>query len=163
QQLSGITHGLSVLILLNLLLGVVNLVPAYPLDGGRVLRDLVWRRSGSERAGFRAESVAGRVTGIVLIALGIATLVLSGDGAGALVVMTGWFLILWANSVRDRLKLEELVGGHIVREAMDAEPVTVHPNLTVDTFASQLLDRGSPVTAVPVVQDDEVVGLLGVG
>jgi Zn-dependent protease/CBS domain-containing protein len=154
---------LSVLVLLNLLLGVVNLVPAYPLDGGRIVRDLAWRRSGSERSGWRAASLSGRVTGIVVIAIGIALLLPNGDITGAMVALTGWFLILSANAVRDRVRLDDLVGGHLVSEAMESDPVTVHPGLTVDTFAAQLLDGESPVTAVPVLQGDEVVGLLGIG
>jgi len=154
---------LSVLVLLNLLLGLVNLVPAYPLDGGRIVRDLAWRRSGSERTGWRAAYLTGRITGLVVIALGIALLVPRGDVTGAMVALTGWFLILSANAVRDRVRLDDLVGGHVVSDAMDPEPVTVHPGLTVDTFAAQLLDGASPMTAVPVVQGDEVVGLLGIG
>ena len=154
---------LSVLVLLNLLLGVVNLVPAYPLDGGRIVRDLAWRRSGSERSGWRAASLSGRVTGVIVIAIGIALLLPHGDVTGAMVALTGWFLILSANSVRDRVRLDDLVGGHLVSEAMEPTPSTVHPSLTVDTFAAQLLDGESSVTAVPVVQGDEVIGLLGVG
>ena len=153
---------LSVLVLLNLLLGLVNLVPAYPLDGGRIVRDLAWRRSGSERTGWRAAYLTGRITGLVVVALGIALLVPRGDVTGAMVALTGWFLILSANAVRDRVRLDDLVGGHLVSDAMDPEPVTVHPGLTVDTFAAQLLDGASPMTAVPVVQGDEVVGLLGI-
>jgi Zn-dependent protease/CBS domain-containing protein len=153
---------LSVLILLNLLLGLVNLVPAYPLDGGRIVRDLAWRRSGSERTGWRAASLSGRVTGMVVIAIGVVLLLPNGDVTGAMIALTGWFLILSSNAVRDRVRLDDLVGGHVVREAMETDPTTVNPSLTVDTFASQLLDRGSPVTAVPVLQGDDVVGLLGV-
>ena len=154
---------LSVLVLLNLLLGLINLVPAYPLDGGRIVRDLAWRRSGSERTGWRAAYLTGRITGVVVIALGIALLVPRGDVTGAMVALTGWFLILSANSVRDRVRLDDLVRGHVVSEAMDDEPATVHPGLTVDTFAAQMLDGASRVTAVPVVQGDAVVGLLGIG
>ena len=154
---------LSVLVLLNLLLGLINLVPAYPLDGGRIVRDLAWRRSGSERTGWRAAYYTGRFTGLVVIAIGIVMLLPRGDVTGGMVALTGWFLILSANGVRDRVRLDDLVGGHTVAEAMETEPVTVHPGLTVDTFAAQLLDGASPVTAVPVVEGDDVVGLLGVG
>lgn len=153
---------LAVLVFLNLVLGLVNLVPAYPLDGGRIVRDLAWRRSGSERFGWQAASRTGRVTGLTVIAAGIALLFLDGSATGAMVALTGWFLILSANSVRDRIRLDELVGDHAVADAMEPAPVTVAPTLTVDTFASQLLDGESALGAVPVVRGDEVVGLLGV-
>jgi Zn-dependent protease/CBS domain-containing protein len=154
---------LSVLILLNLLLGLANLVPAYPLDGGRLVRDLVWRWSGSERSGWRAAYLSGRLTGLIVIAIGITVLAQTGDSTGAMVAVIGFFLILSANAVRDRARVDDLVGEHTVGEAMEQAPATVHPGLTVDTFAAQLLDGESPVTAVPVVQGDDVVGLLGVG
>lgn len=153
---------LAVLVFLNLVLGVVNLVPAYPLDGGRIVRDLAWRRSGSERSGLQTASRTGRLTGYVVIAAGIAVLLVEGGYMGAMLALTGWFLVLSANALRDRVRLDDLVGGQIVADAMETDPVTVTPSLTVDTFASQLLDRGSLLTAVPVVHDDRIVGLLGV-
>ena len=153
---------LAVLVFLNLVLGVVNLVPAYPLDGGRIVRDLAWRRSGSERSGLQAASRAGRLSGFVVVGAGLAALLFDGGPMGAMLALTGWFLVLSANSLRDRVRLDDLVGGHTVLEAMDRDPATVTPSLTVDTFASQLLDRDSPLTAVPVVHDDRIVGLLGV-
>jgi Zn-dependent protease/CBS domain-containing protein len=153
---------LAVLVFLNLVLGVVNLVPAYPLDGGRIVRDLAWRRSGSERTGWRAASRSGRLSGFVVIGAGIAFLMFEPGPMGAMLALTGWFLILSANALRDRVRLDDLVGGHTVAEAMEGEPVTVSPSLTVDTFASQLLDGESPLTALPVVEGDEIVGVLGV-
>lgn len=154
---------LAVLVFLNLVLGLVNLVPAYPLDGGRIVRDLWWRRSGSERSGWRAASRSGRVSGLVVIGIGIGYLFVQPDATGAMIAITGWFLILSSNAVRDRVRLDELVGDHLVGDAMEATTTTVSPYLTVDTFAAQLLDGESPVSAVPVMQDEHVVGLLGVG
>jgi Zn-dependent protease/CBS domain-containing protein len=162
EQFSAAAGVLAVLVFLNFVLGVVNLVPAYPLDGGRIVRDLAWRRSGSERAGWRAASRSGRISGYVVIAAGIALLLLQGGPMGAMLALTGWFLILSANALRDRVKLDDLIGGHTVAEAMETDTVSVSPALTVDTFASQLLDGESPLTAVPVVDDEEIVGVLGV-
>jgi Zn-dependent protease len=154
---------LAVLVFLNMVLGFVNLVPAYPLDGGRIVRDLTWRRSGSEQAGWRAASRSGRFTGWFIVGLGIVYLVLAGDVTGAMIALTGWFLVLSSNTVRDRVRLDEFVGGHLVNEAMEQTTATVSPSLTVDTFAAQLLDVESGVSAVPVARGDEIIGLLGVG
>ena len=162
EAFSNATGVLSVLMFLNLVLGLVNLLPAYPLDGGRIVRDLVWRRSGSERSGYRAASRSGRITGFVVIGMGIAVLAVDPTFTGAMIALTGWFLVLSANAVRDRVKVDELVGGHTVEEAMESDPVTVNPSLTIDTFAAQLLDGQSPMTSVPVVDRDQVVGILGV-
>jgi Zn-dependent protease len=162
KQFNAAAGVLSVLVFLNLVLGLVNLVPAYPLDGGRIVRDLAWRRSGSERSGWRAAWRTGRMTGLIVIGVGVAFLVAQGDMTGAFIALTGWFFVLSSNSVRDRIKLDDLVGGRVVRDAMEEVQVTVHPNLTVDTFAAQLLDGESPMTAVPVTEGDSIVGLLGI-
>jgi Zn-dependent protease len=154
---------MAVLGFLNIVLGLVNLVPAYPLDGGRLIRDIAWRRTGSERSGWQTAAKTGRFTGLVVIGVGLTLLVAQGDITGAMISLTGWFLVLSANSVRDRVRLDDLVGGHVVSDAMDPEPLTVSPNLTVDTFAAQLLDGETPVYAVPVLDGDAIVGLLGVG
>lgn len=163
DSFSAVAGVLSVLVFLNLVLGFVNLVPAYPLDGGRIVRDLAWRRSGSERSGWRAASWTGRLTGMVVIAIGVAVLLVDGTATGAMIAITGWFFVLSANSVRDRMRLDEMVGDQAVGDAMEPTPATVNPGLTVDTFASQLLDGKSLMTAVPVVQGDVVVGIVGVG
>ena len=159
---SNATGVLSVLVFLNLVLGFLNLIPAYPLDGGRIVRDLVWRRSGSERTGYRAAFQSGRITGFLVIGIGLVVLAVDPTFTGAMIAVTGWFLILSANAVRDRVRVDEMVGGHTAGEAMEPDPITVGPNLTVDTFAGQLLDGESPMTAVPVVEGDAVVGILGV-
>lgn len=154
---------LAVLVFLNLVLGLVNLIPAYPLDGGRIVRALAWARTGSERAGWRASSLSGRISGLATILVGALVFALDQVATGVMIALTGWFLILTANAVKDRIRLDELVGGFVVADAMEPDPITVHPSLTIDTFATQLLDGESPMTAVPVVAGDEVVGLLGAG
>ena len=154
---------LAVLVFLNLVLGLVNLIPAYPLDGGRIVRALAWARTGSERAGWRASSLSGRISGLATILVGAIVFAVDQVATGMMIALTGWFLILTANAVKDRIRLDELVGDFVVADAMEPDPITVHPSLTIDTFAAQLLDGESPMTAVPVVAGDEVVGLLGVG
>jgi Zn-dependent protease/CBS domain-containing protein len=159
---SGAVGVFAVLVFLNLILGLVNLVPAYPLDGGRIIRDIAWGRSGSERSGWRAAWRSGRLTGLVVIGIGIAYLVAQGDMTGAMLALTGWFFVLSSNQVRDRIRLDDLIGDRFVRDAMEPAATTVSPGLTVDTFAAQLFTGDSPVTAVPVEEGGAVVGLIGV-
>lgn len=153
---------MGVLVVLNLILGGVNLVPAYPLDGGRIVRALIWLRTGSERAGWLSAAATGRLAGIVAVVVGLVAALLGPMSTGAMIALSGWFLFLSARTISDRIKVEALIGGLHVEDAMERSPVTVQPGLTVDTLASQLLDREAAMTAVPVVQDDVVVGMLGV-
>lgn len=162
EAFSAAAGVLSVLVFLNFVLGFVNLVPAYPLDGGRIVRDLAWRRTGSERSGWRVAARVGRLTGVAVIGVGLGVLLLDQSLTGLMIAVTGWFLVLSSNTVRDRVRVDELVGDLSVADVMERDPATVQPSLTVDTFAAQLLDGASPMTAVPVVQGTEVVGLLGV-
>lgn len=152
----------AALLVLNLLLGGVNLVPAYPLDGGRVVRDLAWRRSGSERSGWRVAALSGRASGMAAIGVGLVVMAAGATTNGAMIALSGWFLVLSARSVRDRVRIDELIGGLHVRDAMEEAPAAVHRTLSIDTFAQQLLGGDSPMVAVPVVEDDAVVGLVGV-
>jgi Zn-dependent protease len=79
---------------LNGLLAVFNLVPAFPLDGGRVLRALIWRHTGDKRRATRAAAAAGTAFGYGFIALGVAGFIFGGGSFnGAWLALIGWFLI----------------------------------------------------------------------
>jgi Zn-dependent protease len=153
---------LVVLAFLNLVLGLVNVVPAYPLDGGRIVRAIAWRRSGSEKDGWRAAGTVGRIVGLVIIAVGFAVVLTDEFTNGAMIALSGWFLVLSARAIRERVKVDELIGDLAVSDVMEVDTPTVHPGLTVDTFAGQLLDGDVPTTAIPVLRDTEVIGILGV-
>jgi Zn-dependent protease len=145
---------------LDLVLAGVSIVPAFPLDGGRVVRAVVWARTGDERRGARAAGTVGRWVGWLLIGAGLA-IILTGDTVdGAMVGLIGWFLSASARSVDRWLLLEGLITGVRVDEAMEPKLETISPQLTLDTFASQLLD-GTLGPALPVVRDEILVGIIG--
>jgi len=153
---------LVALLVLNAILGGINLVPAYPLDGGRIVRAIAWRRTGSEQSGWRAAVLTGRISGFAGVVIGLAILLFLGNTTdGAMIALSGWFLILSARTIKDRLRVDELIGDLHVRDAMEPATITVHSGLTLDTFASQLMEGTSGTTAVPVTEDDRVVGLVG--
>ncbi|HEY3163052.1 MAG TPA: CBS domain-containing protein [Candidatus Limnocylindrales bacterium] len=151
---------LMIVAVLNLLLAGVSIVPAFPLDGARVVRALAWARSGDQRTGTRAAGSVGRYAGrgALIVGLGI---ILTGETVDGLMVgLIGWFLMASARSVDRWLVLDELVQGMSVGEAMEQGLETISPQLTLDTFASGLLD-GTVTPALPVIRDDVLVGIVG--
>ncbi len=152
----------ALLAALNLLIGLVNLVPAYPLDGGRIVRAIAWRRTGSLARGWTVASRTGRWAGLLAVAVG-GGLFLAGQVVnGGMVALSGWFLILSSRAIRERQKVDALIGDLSVADVMERDPATIQPGLTVDILAGQLLDTDSPTSAVPVVDGTEVVGMLGI-
>ena len=146
---------------LDLILAGVSMIPAFPLDGGRVVRAAAWARSGDARAGTRAAGMVGRLVGGALLVVGLAVIVVNSDPIdGVMIGLVGWFLMASARSVDRWLYLDGLVAGIRVDEAMEPHLQTLSPQLTLDTFAAGILD-GSVGPALPVVRDDEVVGIVG--
>jgi Zn-dependent protease len=145
---------------LDLVLAGVSIVPAFPLDGGRVVRAIVWARTGDERQGARAAGTVGRWVGWVLIGAGLVIILTGGTVDGAMVGLIGWFLGASARSVDRWLLLDGLIAGVLVGEAMEAKLETITPQLTLDTFAAHVLD-GTLGPALPVVRDEILVGIVG--
>ena len=151
---------LLVMAALNLILGVINLVPAYPLDTGRVVRAVVWARTGDERKGARVAARTGRAIGWLLIGLGIALMIVDDTIDGLMLALSGWFLGSTSRGIDRRLVVQDLLLGVKVEDAMEREVASVAPNLTVDTFGDRLLESGDG-SAMPVLADEEIVGLIG--
>lgn len=147
---------------INLLVAVFNALPAAPLDGGRLLRALVWRRTGSPLRATAVATGAGRALGWVLIGVGL-YLVLTGAAlSGFWLAVIGWFLIATATAEGGQAHLRELLSGVPVRRAMGPDPVTVPASLTVARFlaAPEYRYRHS---AFPVVDAEQrPVGLVNV-
>ncbi|MFF4352597.1 site-2 protease family protein [Streptomyces sp. NPDC001530] len=131
--LSGWAVGAAVLVWLgwvNFVLGVFNLLPAAPLDGGRVVQALMWWRTGDRDRADRAAARSGQVLGIVLIAAGW-ILVLRGAPSGLWLTVIGFFVVIVAGAERQRAKLAPALRGVRASEAM-ATPVETCPDwLTV--------------------------------
>jgi Zn-dependent protease/predicted transcriptional regulator len=145
---------------LDLLLAAINLVPAFPLDGGRLVRAMAWARLGDQHAGTRVAGTIGRWTGRALLIVGLA-IILAGDVVdGVMIALVGWFLMASARSVARYAILDRLVQGLRVGEAMEEQLETITPQLTLDTFAPSILD-GTVGPALPVVSDEAVVGIVG--
>ena len=102
----------------NLVLLVFNLIPALPLDGGRVLRSVLWARKGDFLAATRTAAAAGRGFGQGLIALGVLLVLLGGSVSGIWFVFIGWFLLAAAEAERSGAETHEALSGVRVGEVM---------------------------------------------
>jgi Zn-dependent protease/CBS domain-containing protein len=144
---------------INLALLVFNLIPALPLDGGRVLRGALWRIKGDLGWATRIAADIGRGFAYLFIALGIAMFIFEGSFSGAWLAFIGWFLLQAATAEARYVATEAALDGLRVRDLMVRNPVTVDADLTVGQFMEQV--GGSPhFTTYPVVDGERPIGLL---
>lgn len=147
------------LMMLNLTVLVFNLVPALPLDGGRILRAVIWHFTGD---GYRATMI-GAALGIgfawFLVIFGLTALFASGDGMGLWLVLIGIFLMGAAQAVRFDANLRRHLGGRTVASVMTPSPVTTGPETRLsDVVAQIMLPKGH--SFLPVVQGDQLLGVV---
>ncbi|HEX4805956.1 MAG TPA: site-2 protease family protein [Conexibacter sp.] len=134
---------LGFLVTMNAIVLVFNLIPAYPLDGGRILRALVWRLSGRRNTGTRVAARSGQALSIVLIGVGLwAVIGLSGAAAdwlwiGVWLVFTGLMIGGASRALLAQTALTEQLEDVRVGDIMDADPVSVPEELP----AEQALDE----------------------
>ncbi|GCE12137.1 site-2 protease family protein [Tengunoibacter tsumagoiensis] len=144
QSSSAIQALLEVLFVMNLVIGVFNLIPGYPLDGGRVLRAVFWKITGNANRATRITTGVGSLIAYLFIIWGIFQ-VFSGDVLdGIWIGFIGWFLLSASNSVRAQATFDEVLGDVTVEEVMVKNPVTVPANISLqkvidDYFLPQAL------------------------
>jgi Zn-dependent protease/CBS domain-containing protein len=144
----------------NLGLALFNLLPGAPLDGGRVLRALLWIRSGDRDRSARIAARAGRVLGIALVGLGIFQ-IFSGLGASGLwIAFIGWFLGGAARAEEELATARGTLAGIRVRDAMTPSPVAVPASASVAQVLAEMTTR-LRFTSLPVLDDrGALVGLV---
>jgi Zn-dependent protease len=142
----------------NIAVAAFNLVPAFPLDGGRLLRGLLWSTAGKGRA-TRAAARAGTVFAYVLMTLG-ALMLLRGEGvAGVWCMLIGWFLREAATGAYRDVRLDEALSGVTVADAMLRDFATLPASLSLaDAAREHFLRTG--YGGYPVLRADNVIGLL---
>jgi Zn-dependent protease/CBS domain-containing protein len=143
----------------NLALLVFNLMPALPLDGGRVLRSLLWLRTGDLSQATAVAGTAARAFAFLLIGGGIALFILDGAFSGAWLAFIGWFLFQASTAEVRWVLARQALDGLRARDLMTPGPVTVAPDLTLGRFVDEVVQHRR-YTTYPVVADGKPVGLL---
>lgn len=148
---------------INVLLAVFNLLPAFPLDGGRILRALLWRRWGDR---LRATTVAARVGtagGFLLIAVGVLEFLTGGGGIGGIwLALIGWFITVAARQQQEQVRRHSQLGVLRVRDAMTSDPLVVPATTTVGEVIERYVGTGR-FSSFPIgTPDGRIVGLTTV-
>lgn len=145
---------------LNLVLAIFNLLPGLPLDGGRLLRAVIWHRTGDLRRATRAASAGGRWIGYLLMTLGIVGFLAGGGLLGGIwAVLIGWFLVGAARASLRQLLISESLRGMTAAQGMTPGPETVPDDLSIEALVHDHLLR-HPWSSYPVLRDGRLVGLI---
>jgi Zn-dependent protease/CBS domain-containing protein len=145
--------------LINIVLAVFNMIPGFPLDGGRVLRAIIWKLTNSVRKSTRIVSTIGTIFGSFLFLLGV-ILVFSGNAFnGIYMIAIGWFLQNAASQGRQQVEQEVALRDVYVRDLMQPAPITAHPDLTIQELVDDYV-LGQNVRGLPVCEDGRLVGII---
>ena len=127
RNVTGATTAvLGYLVSINLLLLVFNLIPAFPLDGGRIARAIAWRLTGDRNRATRFAARLGRGGGYLMIGAGVALYAFTGDFVGGIwLAFIGWFLAGAARSAEAQADFAGRIEHIRVADVMDAEPVAI--------------------------------------
>jgi len=144
---------------INISLAVCNLIPGFPLDGGRMLRSIAWGCSGDLRRATRIASIVGRVVAYGFIVIGVCIFITGHWFNGIWLVFLGWFLANTATGSYHQVQLNGLLSGHRVKEAMTHGCVTLSPNLEMERLIQEyVLPYGQQCFAV--MQGDRLEGIV---
>lgn len=155
-----VVAALAWLATINAILGVFNLLPAAPLDGGRVLRAVLWHRRGDHLSATLSAANAGRTLGYLLIALGLLQALLGATLGGLWMVFLGWFLLSAAKAEATHAVLFEALAGVPARRIMSSPVITVTGDLTLQRLVDEVV-MAHRCSAFPVLDaDGRPVGLV---
>ncbi|MDH3260324.1 MAG: site-2 protease family protein [Acidimicrobiia bacterium] len=151
-----LSSGLGVL---NLLLGGFNLLPGLPLDGGRVLRSIVWRTTGDYRRATQIAGNGGRIVAGLMIAVGVLSVFFRGTFRQVWWIVLGWFLFQAAGAALAQLTVKEGLSGVVAAQVMTRTPIAVDGDLTLQrVFDDHFMANN--VSEFPVLQEGRVRGMI---
>jgi len=155
----SITGVINYLAFLNLILAGFNLLPAFPLDGGRVLRSVLWGWKDNIRWATQIASKIGGAFGIALIVLGVLELFLGNLIGGVWMAVIGLFIRGASQSAYQQMLIRRSLEGEKVRRFMKSDLVTVSPSISVEDLVEDYIYKHH-FKMYPVVENDQLLGCV---
>jgi Zn-dependent protease len=144
----------------NLILGVFNLLPGAPLDGGRVLHAALWKVRGDRLRAQIAADRAGVVLGLILATIGLVEILFFREFSGLWLLLLAWFLISAANAERMDASVHSALDGIYVRDIMTLDPVCGYDGQTIDNFIDAVASDARHRVFAVIDLDRAVVGVV---
>lgn len=138
---------------------IFNMLPAFPMDGGRVLRALVWRGNRNFARATEIAGGVGRAFGLFFVFGGVFLFLATGVFGGAWIALIGWFVINAGQAEVKMSRLRTQFAGRTAADLLIADPQTIAPELTIERFVAEVL----PVhryRSYPVARDGHALGML---
>lgn len=144
---------------INIILAIFNMVPAFPMDGGRILRAYLWNRNGDVLKATRTAARSGTFFGYTLMALGTVAVLQGTVSTGFWYILIGFFVLSAARSAYQTQLLQSAFEGKTVASIMIRHPVIVSPEITLSEFVNQVMLKYR-VSFAPVVTDGVLIGQI---
>lgn len=144
---------------INFILAGFNLVPAFPLDGGRVFRSALWKWKGNIKWATRVSSQVGSGFGLLLIILGLLDILTGNFVGGMWYFLIGLFLRSAAAMSYQRLLMKRALEGETVRRFMQPDPVTVSPSVSLEELVEEYIYKYH-FQMFPVVSEGNLIGCV---
>jgi Zn-dependent protease/predicted transcriptional regulator len=153
---------LSYLAITNVILGIFNLLPGFPLDGGRVLRSIIWKATGNMQRATTITTFVGQAFAYLFIVYGILQFFVGNAFGGLFIIFTGWFLLHAAQSARSQSVMDTAFRGVTVGQVMNTTTMTVPANISLQRLVDEyMLPQG--LRSALVMQGDQLAGLITLG
>jgi Zn-dependent protease/CBS domain-containing protein len=144
---------------INLAVGIFNMLPGYPLDGGRVLRAGLWAQSRNMLKATRWAATSGSIISFVLIAVGVLSVLAGGFIGGIWFIVIGWFLRNSSEQAYQQVLLKNTLEGAKVREMLNRRYITAPPDASLALIVNEHF-LGQGYRCVPIVVADDLLGLI---
>src|ERR671915_1680667 len=155
----AVAGALGYLGLVNLTLALFNLVPGFPLDGGRLLRSAIWKTTGSLPRATRVASIVGQAVGWLLVAGGLLSLMAGSLGGGIWLAVIGWFLVQGARQSYEEIQVRQILEKVEAEDVMARDLLAMPPTITIRDAVDDYFMRHDH-GAFPVQVEGRTVGLV---